>query len=64
MNQAIKRALLATTTLQIMLVARPHLSQATDRDAAAAGGLEEAVLTATRREERVQDVPISVGAFS
>jgi len=32
--------------------------------ATAAGGIEEIVVTAERREERLQDVPISVAAFS
>jgi iron complex outermembrane recepter protein len=33
-------------------------------DASASGGLEEITVTANRREERLQDVPISVAAFS
>lgn len=35
-----------------------------DTDATSSGGLEEVVVTATRRTERLQDVPISVSAFS
>ena len=37
---------------------------ADSNEAAAASGLDEIVVTATRREERLQDVPISVTAFS
>ncbi len=39
-------------------------SAADSTEAAAASGLDEIVVTATRREERLQDVPISVTAFS
>src|ERR1700738_1128235 len=43
----------------------PTLSVAAgDAETASSGGLEEVVVTATRREERLQDVPISVTAFS
>jgi outer membrane receptor protein involved in Fe transport len=35
-----------------------------DAETASSGGLEEVVVTATRRSERLQDVPISVTAFS
>ena len=40
------------------------ISAQTDQTAASAGGLEEIVVTARRKEERVQSVPIAITAFS
>jgi len=37
---------------------------AADTDTAASGGLEEIVVTAQRREQRLQDVPMSITTFS
>ena len=45
--------------------ARPAAAQETDVPAAAAkAGLEEIVVTARRREERLQTVPIAITAFT
>ncbi|MGD0490041.1 MAG: TonB-dependent receptor [Steroidobacteraceae bacterium] len=48
------------------LAAAPLMAAPADPESApaASGGLEEIVVTATRREERLQDVPVSVLAFS
>ncbi len=40
------------------------MAAAADTETASSGALEEVVVTATRRSERLQDVPISVTAFS
>jgi iron complex outermembrane receptor protein len=46
-------------------LAWPAMSMAAgDTETASSGGLEEIVVTATRRSERLQDIPISVVAFS
>lgn len=44
-------------------LAWPAIGAAGDAETASSGALEEVVVTATRRSERLQDVPISVLAF-
>src|SRR6202012_1999455 len=44
--------------------ANAQTATADTTDSAAGSGLQEVVVTATRREERLQDVPISLTAFS
>ena len=46
------------------LVGAATVAAAAEGDAANSGQLDEVVVTATRREERLQDVPITVTAFS
>src|SRR5215469_924273 len=62
---ATTRACLALASLTALAAALPLRAQTAGSEAAAAGGgLQEVLVTATRREERLQDVPISVTAFS
>jgi len=46
------------------LVTLPIHAQDSTRTAAGAGSLEEVVVTARKREESLQDVPVAVTAFS
>src|SRR5262245_45964683 len=70
-NQGISPALLFLRTLIIAFPltlwdvgAANGATAASDAETAAPGGLEEIVVTATRREESINRVPISVTAFS
>ena len=55
------RLLGSAAPLAAMLVTMPLHAQETASDQ---GGIEEIVVTAQRREENLQNVPISVSAFS
>jgi iron complex outermembrane recepter protein len=59
----IKRGLLPVAMLSQFVLSTGRAAPA-EPEAAASGGLEEIVVTATRREERLQDVAVSVIAFS
>jgi iron complex outermembrane receptor protein len=60
-SPAVLGALSALASLSEVI---PVSAQTTGTESGASAGLQEVVVTATRREERLQDVPISVSAFS
>jgi iron complex outermembrane receptor protein len=55
-------AALSAAVVMSLICATPAGAQATAKPAA--GGLEEIVVTAQKREEKLQDVPIAISAFS
>ncbi len=60
---AIKRCLMSVAVMGPLAWPVSSMAAAGDADTAS-GALEEVVVTATRRSERLQDVPVSVLAFS
>ena len=64
MTVVLVRKTLASVGLVALFASSPGFAQTAAPAPAVSGGLEEIVVTATRREERLQDVPISVSAFS
>src|ERR1700730_10141459 len=63
-SNTIKRCLWPMAAAGQLLWPFMSMAATADPETASSGGLEEIVVTATRRSERLQDVPISVMAFS
>jgi iron complex outermembrane recepter protein len=57
-------AISAIAAISQIVGVQPAISQQQAAESSTGGGLMEIVVTAERREERLQDVPISVAAFS
>lgn len=67
MTRRTSRAILGSVSVLALLSPLGASAQTANTDnseTASGGGLQEIVVTATRRQERLQDVPISVAAFS
>src|SRR5882762_1295024 len=63
-SDSIKRFVMPSVLLGQLIWPAVSVAAAGDADTAPSGGLGEIVVTATRRSERLQDVPISVLALS
>lgn len=64
MSTRLKIALCATVAVISQIDPRTGVAQTAQTSAAASTGLEEIVVTARRREERLQTVPLAITAFS
>lgn len=57
-------AIMGASSLLALAAAEPAFSQASGPEATASAGLDDIVVTARRREEKLQDVPVAVTALS
>ena len=64
MTARIAKALLTCSCLAGAVSAAPAFAQQSSQPAASGSGLEEIVVTARRREEKLQTVPVAVTAFT
>jgi iron complex outermembrane receptor protein len=64
MTARIARTLLTCTCLAGTISAAPAFAQQAAQPSASSGGLEEIVVTARRREEKLQTVPVAITAFT
>ena len=63
LNNAVSRALMFVSSCVLAVGADEAVAQNTE-PAATSGGLEEVIVTAQKREEKAQDVPIAITALS
>ncbi len=61
-NRACARAVAAILGTQAVIAA--HATRAADQPEASTGGIEEVLVTAQRRTENIQDVPIAIQALT
>jgi iron complex outermembrane receptor protein len=64
MSIRLTAALCASASFAALIATQPAMAQSDQPAASTGGGLEEIVVTARRREERIQTVPIAITAFS
>jgi iron complex outermembrane receptor protein len=64
LSRGLKFALLATAALVGQNISAPAVAQDKTDNATQSSGLEEIVVTARRREERAQSIPLAITAFS
>jgi outer membrane receptor protein involved in Fe transport len=63
-SNAMKFCLLPAAMLSQLMLPALSMAAPAEPETAPSAGLEEIVVTATRRSERLQDIPVSVIAFS
>ena len=63
-ERSLHHALLAASSLLGLVAAQPALAQQADKGAGTPTAMDDIVVTARRREEKLQDVPVAITALS